>query len=100
MQADDAVHFRRHSLVMGRDQRRAALAAHQAEEFGEHGVGGGFIEIASGLVGEDQRRLVGQRVAVRSWFARSVAAGMSVLRTSWGRMTFSRALNSGSKWWN
>ena len=42
---------------------RAALPslADQAEEFGEDDVGGGLVEIAGGLVGEDQSGPVGER---------------------------------------
>ncbi len=45
---------------MGGDQSGAALLADEAEEFGEDEVGGAFVEIAGGLVGEDQRGLVGE----------------------------------------
>ena len=42
---------------------RAALPSPRTrrEEFGEDDVGGGLVEIAGGLVGEDQRRAVGER---------------------------------------
>ena len=65
VQPHDAVHLGREPLVVGRDQRRAALAAHQVEELGEDGVGGMLVEVAGGLVGEDQRRLVGERAGDR-----------------------------------
>ena len=46
---------------------RAALAlvADQAEEFGEDDIGGGFVEIAGGLVGEHQSGPVGERAGDR-----------------------------------
>ena len=65
MQADHAVHLGREALVVGRDQRGAALAADQVEEFGEDDVGGVLVEIAGRLVGENQRRLVGERAGDR-----------------------------------
>ena len=52
-------------LIVGRDQRRAAFAAHQVQEFGEDDVGGVLVEIAGRLVGEHQRRLVGERAGDR-----------------------------------
>ena len=123
MQPHDAVHLRGDALVVSRDQRRAALAAHEAEELGEDDVGGVLVEIAGRLVGQHQRRLVGERagdgdallLAARQLrramieplgkperaeqllgALRRAAAG-SAPRTSCGRITFSSALNSGSR---
>src|SRR6185312_2426750 len=39
----------------------AALPANEAEELPKNGVGGVFVEVAGRLVGEHQRRLVGER---------------------------------------
>jgi hypothetical protein len=61
MEAQDAVHLGGDPLIVGRDQRGTAFAAHQIEEFAEHDIGGGFVEVAGRLVGEDQRWLVGER---------------------------------------
>ena len=97
-----------------------------AEELGEDGVGGRLVEIAGGLVGEHQRRLVGERTGDRDTLL--LAAGqlrravveprakpergqqllppgrarppVGARGSSCGRMTFSRALKSGSRWWN
>ena len=60
MEADHAVHLGRDALVVRRDERCAALAAHEVEEFAEDDVGGGLVEVACRLVGENQRRLVGE----------------------------------------
>ena len=65
MQPDDAVHLGGEALVVGGDQRGAAFAAHQVQELGEDGVGGVLVEIAGRLVGEHQRRLVGERAGDR-----------------------------------
>ena len=61
MQPDDAVHLGREPLVVGGDQGGAAFAADQAQELGQHRVGGMLVEIAGRLVGEHQRRPVGER---------------------------------------
>ena len=61
MKADDAVHLGGEAFIVGGDEGGAAFAAHQREEFGENLVGGGFIEVAGRLVGEDQRRAIGER---------------------------------------
>src|SRR5438477_9784109 len=60
VQPDDAIHLPRDALVVRSDERRAAFAAHEVRKFGEDDVGGVLVEIAGGLVGEDQRRLVGE----------------------------------------
>ena len=61
VQPHDAVHLGREALVVGGDQGGAAFAAHEVEEFGEDDVGGRLVEIAGRLVGEHQRRAVGER---------------------------------------
>ena len=53
MEADDAVHAGGEAFIVRGDQRRAALAADQRQEFGENLVGGSLIEIAGGFVGKD-----------------------------------------------
>jgi hypothetical protein len=65
VKSDHPVHFAREPLVVRGDQRRAALAAHQAEELPEHGVRGVLVEVPGRLVGEDQRRLVRERACNR-----------------------------------
>jgi hypothetical protein len=47
----DAVHLAGQALVMGRHQRRAALAPNQCQEFGQHTVGRGLVEVAGRFVG-------------------------------------------------
>ena len=61
MEPDDAVHLGCEALVVGGDQRRAPLPSHEAEELAKDGIGGMLVEIAGRLVGEHQRRLVGER---------------------------------------
>jgi hypothetical protein len=113
MQAHDAIHPRRQPFVMGRHQRGGSLTANQPDEFSEHGVGGMLVEVPGGFVGKHQRRLVGQsasngdalllaaRELRRAMLeplrqAERAACGSAPL-TSWGRTTFSSALNSGSR---
>ena len=122
MQPQHPVHLGGDALIVGGDERRAAFAADQAQELGEDDVGGRLVEIAGGLVGEDQGGPVGERagdgdallLAARQ-FARPVGQavgeaerteqgfgafpGPAVVapRTSWGRITFSAALKSGSR---
>ena len=66
MQPDYPVHLRGKSLVVGCHQRSAALAADEVEELTEHRVGGVLVEVAGRLVGEHQRRLVGERAGDRN----------------------------------
>src|SRR5258708_28626349 len=61
VQPDDTIHLPRDALVVRSDQRRAPFAAHEVQELGEDDVGGVLVEVAGGLVGEDQGRLVGER---------------------------------------
>ena len=61
MQPEHPVHLGGDALVVGGDQSGAAFVADQAEEFGEDDVGGGLVEIAGRLVGEDEGRPVGER---------------------------------------
>ena len=125
VEPQNPVHLGGDPLVVGGDQGGAAFLADQAEEFGEDDVGGGLVEIAGGLVGEDQSRAVGERAGDRDALllaagelARAVGQplgeaeraeqGFGALpasprvapRTSCGRITFSSALKSGSRWWN
>ena len=126
VQPHHPVHLGGEALVVGRDQRGAAFAADQAEEFGEHRVGGRFVEVAGRLVGEHQRRAVGERAGDRDALllaARQLGRAMvEPLRQAeraeqllgarrarrrasapWiicGSMTFSSASKSGSRWWN
>ena len=65
MQAHNPVHLARKALVVRRDQGGAALTAHQLEEFGEYRVGGVLVEVAGRLVGEDQRRTIGESASHR-----------------------------------
>jgi hypothetical protein len=65
VQPHHPVHPVRKPLVMRRDQRRRSLAADQVEKLGEDLVGGGLVKIAGRLIGEDQRRAVGQRAGDR-----------------------------------
>ena len=111
------------ALVVGRDQRRAALAADQVEELGEDDVGGMLVEVAGRLVGEHQRRLVGERAGDRDALllaARQLRRAMveplrqgracraaaprvrcaacgSAPRTSCGRTTFSTRVELGQQ---
>src|SRR5438874_2340588 len=61
VQSDDTIHLPGDALVVRSHERRAAFAAHQIEELGEDNIRGVLVEVAGGLVGEDQRRLVGER---------------------------------------
>ena len=61
MQADDLVHLGREALVVCSDQCGAAFVSNQCQELAQHAVGSGLVEIAGRLVGEDQRRPIGQR---------------------------------------
>ena len=61
----DAIHLRREPLVVRGDQRGAALAADEGQEFGEHAVRRSFVEVAGRFVGEHQRRAVGERAGDR-----------------------------------
>ena len=122
MQPQHPVHLGGDALIVGGDEGGAAFAADQLQEFGEDDVGGSLVEVAGGLVGQDQRRLVGERagdgdallLAARelgramveplgeaerpsNCSARSRAASGSAPRTSCGRITFSSAVNSGSR---
>src|SRR6476661_906534 len=65
VQSHDAIHSARKPLVGCCDERGAALAAHEVQEFGEDRIGGVLVEIAGGLVGQDERRLVGERARDR-----------------------------------
>ena len=60
MQSDHSIHLARQSLVVRRDQRGAALAPDETKEFGENRIGRMFIKVAGRLVGEHQRRFVGE----------------------------------------
>ena len=126
MQPQHPVHLGGDALVVGGDEGGAAFVADQAEEFGEDDVGGGLVEIAGGLVGEDQSGPVGERAGdgdalllAAGELARAVGQALgeaeraeqafgalvglargSAPRTSCGRTTFSSALKSGSRWWN
>ena len=59
------VHTRGEAFVVGCDERGRTFAADQRDEFGEDLVSGGFVEVAGGFVGEDQRRSVGERAGDR-----------------------------------
>lgn len=60
MKPDHPVHLPGKPLIVGCDQRGAALAPDEIEEFAEDGVGRVLVEIAGGLIGKDERRLVGE----------------------------------------
>jgi hypothetical protein len=47
------------------DERSGAFPANKAKEFGENAVSGLLVEVASRLIGKDQRRLVGERAGDR-----------------------------------
>ena len=57
--------LRGEALVMRGDQRGAAFAADEAEEFGEDLVRGRLVEVARRFVGQHQRRAVGERARDR-----------------------------------
>src|SRR4051794_38927756 len=65
VEAQDAVHLGGDEFVVGGDEGGAPLPAHQGQELGEDDVGGGFVEIAGRLVGEDEERAVGERAGDR-----------------------------------
>ena len=65
MEAHHPVHLACDSLVVSRDEGGAALLSHKVQEFGEDDVGRMLVEIPRRLVGQDQRRLVGQRASDR-----------------------------------
>ena len=125
MEPQDAVHLGGDALVVGRDQRRAAFAADEIQEFGEDDVGGGSSRLPVGSSASTKRRAVGQRAGDRDalllaarQFGRAMveplaetergqqfggaSAGFagSAPWMSCGRMTFSIASKSGSRWWN
>ena len=54
---------------------------HQAEKFGEHHIGGGFVEIAGRLVGQHQRRAIGEAAGDRDVLLHGSAAARACLRT-------------------
>jgi hypothetical protein len=58
VQADHSVHFRGEALVVRGDEGGTAFAADQVQEFAEDRVRGVLVEIASGLVGEEDGGLV------------------------------------------
>jgi len=58
VQPDHPIHLCREPLVMGRDEGRTPFTPDQPEEFREHAVGSGFVQIAGRLIGKDERRLV------------------------------------------
>ena len=60
MQGNDPVHLLRERDIVCRDECRRAAAADEAEEFGEHLGGGGFIEVAGGFVSEDEDGRIGE----------------------------------------
>ena len=61
VEAENAVHPFGKPLIVRRDQRGGPLPAHQPQELIEHAIGGGFVEIAGGFVGQHQRGTVGER---------------------------------------
>ena len=111
---------------MGGDERGEAGRAHEAEEHVEDPSRGLGVEVAGGLVGEEELRAVGERprdgdalllaagelgramleaVAEADGFEELAGAGggggaRRVPAARCGRATFSRAENSGSRWWN
>ena len=66
MQPHDTVELCRDPLIMGRDERRAALVPHEREKLSKHDVSGDLIQIAGGFVGKDQWRAIGQRARNRN----------------------------------
>ena len=54
MQPHHAVHLERKPLVVRGNQRRAAFIADQPQKLPKHAVGGVFVEVARGFVGEHQ----------------------------------------------
>ena len=60
MEANDAVHLCRDSLIVRGDERGAALPSNEVEKLRKDNVRSGFIKIASRLVGEDQWRAIGE----------------------------------------
>ncbi len=61
VEPQDAVHLGGDALIVGGDEGGAAFVADQLQEFGEHDVGRTLVEIAGGLVGEDEDGAVGER---------------------------------------
>ena len=61
MKAHNPVHLRGEALIVGRDQRRAAFSAHEAEELGEHGIGRMLVKVAGWFIGQHEGRFVGKR---------------------------------------
>jgi hypothetical protein len=60
---EDARHAVRELVIVRRDERADARGLHQRVELEEHAVRGGGIEVAGGLVGEEQPRRVGEGAA-------------------------------------
>src|SRR5690606_7763435 len=60
-EAEHAVHARGDAFVVGGDEGGAALLAYQVEKLVEDDIGGRLVEIAGGLVGEDESWSVGER---------------------------------------
>ena len=50
---------------MGRNQRRNALVAEEADQLVKHYLGSARVEVTGRLVGEDELRIVGERTADR-----------------------------------
>ncbi len=121
-----AVHLRGEVHVVGRDQGCETRGADDRDQGLEHVACGVRVEVAGRLVGEQQPRRVRDRARDRDallfaagQFARAMAraarssprsrgAERRALRASafgrprmiWGITTFSRAENSGRRWWN
>ena len=54
MKADNSIHFACKSLIMGCNQGRSALAAHQIEKFSKNDICRAFIEIAGRLIRQNK----------------------------------------------
>ena len=59
LEAQGAVHAGGKLEIVGGDQRRHAGLAHEAQQLLEHALGGGRVEIAGRLVGEEETRPIG-----------------------------------------
>ena len=61
VESKDPVHLSSKPLVVRGHERGAGLLADETKELLEHDVRGRLVEVAGGLVGEDERVLVGER---------------------------------------
>lgn len=54
MEANNSIHFASKSLIMGRNQGRSPLAAHQIEEFSQNNICRILVKISGGLIRQNQ----------------------------------------------